>query len=133
MLRTPQGLGDGLQPPRSFSSRLAFLGSVPARRPSKSTAILGLENRSGDGSQDYFADGFSNRARGRSGRLNDWCVISPGASLSYRGTKKLLPEIGKELNADVLLDGTVSRAGNRAQITARLVNARSGRSVEPHL
>ncbi len=97
-----------------------------------SLAILGLENRSGDGSQDYFADGFSNALAADLGRLNGLRVISPGASLTYRGSKKPLPEIGKELNADVLLDGTVSRAGNRAQITARLVNARSGRDLWSH-
>ena len=97
-----------------------------------SLAILGLENRSGDGSQDYFADGLSNALAANLGRLNGVRVISPAASLAYRGTKKPLPEIGKELNADLLLDGTVSRAANRVEITARLVNARSGRDLWSH-
>jgi tetratricopeptide (TPR) repeat protein len=43
-----------------------------------------------------------------------------------------LTEIGKELNADVLLDGTVSRAGNRVLIRTRLVNARAGRDLWSH-
>src|ERR1700733_3869388 len=85
-----------------------------------SLAILGLENRSGDGSQDYFADGLSNALAADLGRLNGVRVISPAAILAYRGTKKPLPDIAKELNADLLLDGTVSRAGNRAEITTRL-------------
>jgi serine/threonine-protein kinase len=97
-----------------------------------SLAILGLEDRSGDGSQDYFADGLSNALAADLGRLNGVRVISPGASLAYRGTKKPLPEIGKELNADVLLDGTVSRAGNRLEIRTRLVNARGGRELWSH-
>ncbi len=97
-----------------------------------SLAILGLENRSGDASQDYFADGLSNALAADLGRLNGLRVIPPAASLSYRGTKKPLEEIGKELNAEVLLDGTVSRAGNRAEITTRLVNARGGRDLWTH-
>jgi len=98
----------------------------------RSLAILGLENRSGDGSQDYFADGLSNALAADLGRLNGLRVIAPAASLAYRGSKKPLPEIGKELNADVLLEGTVSRAGNRVEITTRLVNARSGRDLWSH-
>jgi TolB-like protein/Tfp pilus assembly protein PilF len=97
-----------------------------------SLAILGLENRSGDASQDYFAEGLTNALAAGLGRLNGLRVIPPAATLSYRGTKKPLEEIGKELNADVLLDGTVSRAGNRMEIKTRLVNARGGGELWTH-
>jgi TolB-like protein len=97
-----------------------------------SLAILGLENRSGDASQDYFADGLTTALAAGLGRLNGLRVIPPAATLIYRGTKKPAEEIGKELNADVLLDGTVSRAGNRVEIRTRLVNARSGRELWAH-
>lgn len=98
----------------------------------RSLTILGLEDRSGDSSQDYFADGLSNALAADLGRFNGLRVIAPTASLAYRGTKKPLPEVGKELNADVLLDGLLSRAGNRVEITTRLVNARSGRDLWSH-
>jgi len=98
----------------------------------RSLAILGLEDRSSNSIQDYFAAGLSNALAADLGRLNGLRVISPGASLAYRGTKKPLPEIGKELNADVLLDGTLSRTGNRVVIATRLVNARSGRDLWSH-
>jgi TolB-like protein len=97
-----------------------------------SLAILGLENRSGDASQDYFADGLTNALAAGLGRLNGLRVIPPAATLIYRGMKKPLAEIGKELNADVLLDGTVSRVGNRLEIRTRLVNARGGRDLWTH-
>jgi TolB-like protein len=97
-----------------------------------SLAILGLENRSGDASQDYFSDGLTNALAAGLARLNGLRVIPPAATLNYRGIKKPPAEIGKELNADVLLDGTVSRAGNRLQIRTRLVNARSGRDLWSH-
>ncbi|MBZ5610794.1 MAG: protein kinase [Acidobacteriia bacterium] len=97
-----------------------------------SLAILGLENRSGDASQDYFADGLTNALAAGLGRLNGLRVIPPAATLIYRGIKKPLSEIGKELNADVLLDGTVSRAGNRLAIRTRLASARGGRDLWTH-
>jgi len=97
-----------------------------------SLAILGLENRSGDASQDYFAEGLTNALAAGLGRLNGLRVIPPAATLSYRGAKKPLEEIGKELSADVLLDGTVSRAGNQVEIRTRLVNANSGRELWTH-
>jgi TolB-like protein len=97
-----------------------------------SLAIFGLENRSGDASQDYFADGLTNALAAGLGRLNGLRVIPPAATLAYRGMKKPPAEIGKELSADVLLDGSVSRAGNRVEIKARLVNASSGRDMWTH-
>jgi TolB-like protein len=98
-----------------------------------SLAILGLENRTGDTSQDYFADGLSNALAAGLARLNGLRVIPPAATLIYRGTKKTLEEIGKELNADVILDGTVLRADNRLKITARLANAHGGRDLWTHM
>jgi TolB-like protein len=60
-----------------------------------SLAILSLENRSGDISQDYFADGLTNALAAGLGRLNGLRVIAPSATLAYRGMKKPLTEIGK--------------------------------------
>jgi TolB-like protein/predicted Ser/Thr protein kinase len=97
-----------------------------------SLAILALENRSGDASQDYFADGLTNSLAAGLGRLNGLRVIPPASTQTYRGMKKPLPEIGKELNADVLLDGTVSQTGNRLQIRMRLVSASSGSDLWSH-
>jgi TolB-like protein len=97
-----------------------------------SLAILGLENQSGDAGQDYFSDGLTNALAAGLARLNGLRVILPAATLVYRGMKKPLAEIGRELNADVLLDGTVSRAGNRLLIRTRLVNARAGRDLWSH-
>jgi len=97
-----------------------------------SLAILGLENLSGDPSQDYFADGLTNALAAGLGRLNGLRVIPPAATQIYRGMKKPLAEIGQELNADVLLEGLVARAGSRVEISTRLVNSRGGRDLWQH-
>jgi TolB-like protein len=104
----------------------------PAPSAIHSLAILGLENRSGDAGQDYFADGLTNSLAAGLARLNGLRVIPPASTQTYRGMKKPLTEIGKELNVDVLLDGTVSQTGNRLEIRIRLVNTSSGRDRWTH-
>jgi TolB-like protein len=94
-----------------------------------SLAILGFENRSGDSNQDYFADGLTNALAAGLARLNGLRVIPPAATVMYKGVTKSLEEIGKELDADALFDGSVSRTGNRIQIKTRLVDGRRGRDL----
>jgi TolB-like protein len=48
-------------------------------------------------------------------------VISRTSSMQYKGTKKSLPEIGRELNVDSVLEGSVLRAGDRVRINAQLI------------
>jgi serine/threonine protein kinase/Tfp pilus assembly protein PilF len=87
----------------------------------KSLAVLPLENISGDASQDYFADGMTESLiadLASSGALH---VISRPSVMQYKGTKKSLPEIARELNVDALLIGSVLRSGDRVRITVQLI------------
>jgi tetratricopeptide (TPR) repeat protein len=56
-------------------------------------------------------------------------VISRTSAMQYKGTKKTLPEIAKELNVDGVLEGSVMRAGSRVRITAQLLQARTDRHL----
>jgi len=56
-------------------------------------------------------------------------VISRTSVMSYKGTKKRVPDIGRELNVDAVLEGSVQRSGSRVRITAQLVRA----STDQHL
>jgi tetratricopeptide (TPR) repeat protein len=56
-------------------------------------------------------------------------VISRTSAMQYKGTKKTLPEIAKELNVDGVLEGSVMRSGTRVRITAQLLQARTDRHV----
>jgi serine/threonine protein kinase/tetratricopeptide (TPR) repeat protein len=87
----------------------------------KSLAVLPLDNISGDASQDYFADGMTESLitdLARSGALR---VISRPSVMQYKGTKKSLPDIARELNVDALLIGSVWRSGDRVRITVQLI------------
>lgn len=93
------------------------------RRDFRSVAVLPFENTSGDPNQDYFADGMTEELIADLGRDSSLHVISKTSSMSYKGTKKRLPEIARELSVDGVVEGTVLRAGNEIRITAEFIDA----------
>jgi len=101
----------------------------PPRTPVQSIAVLPLVNLSNDVNQDYFADGMTEALTTDLGKISALRVISRTSVTQYKGTKKTLPEIARELQVDALVEGTVLRSGNHMRITANLVQA----SPEKHL
>jgi len=95
----------------------------------RSIAILPLKNLSGDANQDYFADGMTEELINDLGQVSTLRVISLTSAMSYKGTKKNLPEIAHELAVDGVVEGGVLRAGNKVQISTQLIDARSDRPV----
>src|SRR5215472_18898742 len=95
----------------------------------QSIAVLPLVNLSNDANQDYFADGITEALTTDLGKISALRVISRTSVMQYKGSKKSLPEIARELQVDALVEGTVSRSGNHMRITANLVQA----SPERHL
>ncbi len=88
-----------------------------------SIAVLPLENLSGDPNQEYFADGMTEQMITDLSKIGALKVISRTSVMQYKGTKKPLPQIAKELNVDAVIEGSVLRAGNRVRITAQLIRA----------
>jgi TolB-like protein len=105
-----------------------FAGAHPATGI-HSIAILPLNNLSADSSQEYFADGMTEELINDLGQVSTLRVISLTSSMSYKGTKKNLPEIARELNVDGVVEGGVLRSGNQVQISAQLIDARSDRPI----
>jgi TolB-like protein/Tfp pilus assembly protein PilF len=99
------------------------------RKGIHSIAILPLENLSGDPAKDYFADGMTEELINDLGQVSTLRVISLTSSMSYKGTKKKLPEIARELAVDGVVEGGVLREGNQVRISAQLIDARTDRPV----
>lgn len=97
--------------------------------PIRSLAVLPLENLSDDPSQDYFSDGMTDELITELGQIGELRVISRTSVMTYKGARKPLPEIARELNVDAVVEGTVLRSGNRVRITAQLIRA----SADKHL
>ena len=100
-------------------------------KPPKVTSImvLPLENLSGDPEQEYFADGITDALIGDLAKVGGLHVISRTSSMHYKGTKKSLPEIAREINVDAVVEGTVQRSGDRVVIRAQLIHAATDRHL----
>ena len=103
-------------------------GSASAERI-ESIAVLPLENFSHDSEQDYFADGITEALITDLAQIDAVRVISRTSAMGYKATKKTLPQIGKELNVDVVVEGSVQKSGDRVRITAQLVHAATDRHL----
>lgn len=91
-------------------------------------AVLAFENMS-DGEQQFFADGMTEDITTALARCRDLTVISRTSSFAYRGKAIDVRQIGRELGARYLLEGSVRRSADRVRITAQLIDARSGHHV----
>ena len=86
-------------------------------------AVLPFENLSGDREQEYFSDGLTEEMITQLSRLNPerLGVIARTSAMMFKGTKRRITEIGKDLGADYVLEGSVRRSGNRVRISAQLI------------
>jgi TolB-like protein/DNA-binding winged helix-turn-helix (wHTH) protein len=96
---------------------------------STSLVVLPLENLSEERDQDYFADGMTDELIANLAKIRSLHVISRSTAMAYKGTRKPLSEIARELNVDAVVEGTVMRVGSRVRITAELVQV----STDHHL
>ena len=83
---------------------------------------LPFENFSGDASQDYLVDGITEALIADLARTRGLRVTSRTSSMYYKGQRKSMPDIAAELGVDLLVEGSVARAGNRVRVTAQLIN-----------
>ena len=89
----------------------------------RSLAVLPLDNLSGDPTQEYFTDGMTDELITDLAQIRALRVISRTSVMGYKGVRKPLPEIARELNVDAVVEGTVLRFGDQVRITAQLIQA----------
>ncbi len=109
-----------------FRSRQATPEGPPVIR---SLAVLPLENLSHDPAQDYFADGMTDELIGKLSNISALRVISRTSAMHYKGLKKPLPEIARELRVDAVVEGSVLRSNDRVRINARLIRVSNDRQI----
>jgi TolB-like protein/DNA-binding winged helix-turn-helix (wHTH) protein/Flp pilus assembly protein TadD len=98
----------------------------------RSLAVLPLESLSDDPSQEYFADGMTDELITDLGQISALRVISRTSVMQYKGVRKPLPQIARELNVDAIVEGTVLRSGDQVRITAQLIQASDDRHLWSH-
>ena len=113
-LRTGIGSGRGAERPL-------------ADRPS--IAVLPFDNMSGDQDQEYFSDGMAEEIITLLSKSPQLLVIARNSTFVYKGKPTNVQEIGRDLHARYVLQGSVRRAGNRLRITAQLIDATTGSHI----
>jgi TolB-like protein/DNA-binding winged helix-turn-helix (wHTH) protein/Flp pilus assembly protein TadD len=104
-------------------SVLLFRSRDHAPAPIRSLAVLPLDNLSGDASQNYFSDGMTDELITDLAQISALRVISRTSVMVYKGARKPLPQIARELHVDAIVEG------DQVRITAQLIDA----STDKHL
>jgi serine/threonine-protein kinase len=106
---------------------VVYSGSAPARTSGeKSIAVLPFANMSAGPDQEYFSDGLTEELINALARLSGLRVASRTSAFRFRGGGVDIREVGRQLNVETVLEGSVRRSGNRLRITAQLINIADG-------
>jgi len=97
----------------------------------QSVAVLPLEDLSSD-ADEYFADGVTDELITDLGQLAPLRVVSRTSIMQYKRARRPLPQIARELGVDAVVEGTITRSGNRVRVTAQLIEARTDRHLWAH-
>ena len=98
----------------------------PLLNPRITIAVLPFTNLNGDPAEEYLSDGMTEEVITSLGQVdaNRVGVIARTSAMRYKHTDRDVRQIGRELGADYILEGSVRRAGDRIRVTAQLVEAR---------
>ena len=113
----------GAESSDSSSSRAA---AVPAK---KSVAVLYFENQSGGKEDEYFRDGMTEDIITELSKITQLQIFPRSEMLPFRDKPTAAPQVGQQLGATFVLEGTIRRSGNRLRITAQLVEGSTRHSV----
>jgi TolB-like protein len=89
-------------------------------------AVLPFANLSADQQQDYFSDGISEDITTELSRFSELLVIACNSAFQYKGRAVDIRQVGRELGARYVLEGSIRRGGDRVHITAQLIDVVTG-------
>ena len=94
-----------------------------------SLVVLPLENHTGDPEQEYFVDGMTDALTTDLSKIGSLRMISRHTAMQYKGSKKPLKEIARELNVDAVVGGSVARDARRVRVSAQLIDAATDQNL----
>jgi serine/threonine protein kinase len=100
--------------------------AIPPKEEPPSIAVLPFVNMSADPEQDYFCDGLAEELINSLTKIKDIKVVARTSAFAFKGKSIDVREIGKQLNVEKVLEGSVRKSGNRLRITAQLINVADG-------
>jgi serine/threonine protein kinase/Tfp pilus assembly protein PilF len=111
---------------RSDSSSSNATVAAPAR---KSVAVLYFENQGGGKEDEYFRDGMTEDIITELSKITQLQIFPRSEMLAFRDKTTNAAQVGQQLGATFVLEGTIRRSGNRLRITAQLVEGSTRHSV----
>ncbi|MFC1553162.1 protein kinase [candidate division KSB1 bacterium] len=100
--------------------------SSESKKPKPSIAVLPFANMSADPEQEYFCDGMAEEIINALTHIENLKVIARTSAFMFKGKHEDMREIGKKLDVEHLLEGSVRKAGNKLRITAQLIKVSDG-------
>ena len=104
-------------------AKSTLLGAGGSREIHRGASVLDLSQAK---DQEYFCDGMSEEILDALAKVEGLRVVARTSSFSFKGKSADASEVGKKLNVENVLEGSVRREGNRVRITTQLINARNG-------
>ncbi|MDX1571021.1 MAG: tetratricopeptide repeat protein, partial [Xanthomonadales bacterium] len=120
----PEPETDQNDPPVASASAKASEDDKDSGEFERTIAVLPLVNLSQNPEDEYFSDGMTEELINLLTRLPQLKVCSRTSSFAFKGKEGSLKEIAATLGVNMVLEGSVRRAGNRIRITAQLIDAR---------
>ncbi len=102
---------------------------VPEQLNRRRIAVLPFANMSPDPNDSYFADGITEEIISTLSGMSGFSVVARTSVMSYKGTTKKVKEIGSELEAGSILEGSFRKAGNKIRVTTQLIDIDSDKHV----
>ena len=97
---------------------------APSDQTIRSLLILPLDNMSSDAGQDYLADGLTDGLTTELAKIGLVRVISRTTAVQTKRERKPLAQVRREFNVDAVVEGSLTRVGNRVRVSARLIRSR---------
>ena len=107
----------------------AFLGGGLSLPEHPVIAVLPFDDMSATHDQQYLADGITEELITGLAKFPEFLVMSRNATLTYKDKPMDIGQVGKELNAQYVVEGSIQRSDRNVRVTAQLIDASTGRHL----
>ena len=121
-----RGFTKSTPPAQDTSTEIAGADAQQPADDYRSIAVLAFSDLSAQGDQEYFSDGIAEELLNVLARETNLRVAARTSSFAFKGKEQSIGAIGKALNVDAVLEGSVRKAGEKLRITAQLIDAQTG-------
>lgn len=95
----------------------------------RSVAVMPIKNLTGDPANEYFSDGVTESIITELSRVSELRIVSRGSTFAFKGEETDPRDIGRRLNTEALLEGSLRKKGDLFSVSVRLVSTQDGHVI----